>query len=252
MYPLIDHEHQIIFFYSPKCACTSIKIYYASICTCYKNLEITNIHRNIGPLKENEIIDIDQYTNYKKLWIARNPYDRLVSGFLYLLNNFVTYVYRTLPDQKFAGWFGKRYMKNQDINKSYQQIIEYKNHPSFRNFVKILLTIDIKTANKHISLQSLPYFCHVLNKSNFDEIVNIRYLNDRLHKLNEELGVSGNITISNITHFNDDTTHICDVNIIEYTKQHNKTYPRYQYFYDNEIKADVDKIYHEDFLFIDF
>lgn len=72
MYFLVDKKKKIIFGWSAKCGCTHVKKmwYYLN------NIEVGNLHRNTYQSLPD---DVSEYTI---LIFTRNPYKRLVSGFL--------------------------------------------------------------------------------------------------------------------------------------------------------------------------
>jgi len=76
MFYLIDDNHKVIFGWSAKCACSHVK----RIFWFLQNNNIENpIHSISGYQKLPEDIDIENYTT---IIFIRNPYKRLVSGFL--------------------------------------------------------------------------------------------------------------------------------------------------------------------------
>lgn len=75
MYYLVDKKNKIIFGWSPKCGCSFVKnLFYFLTDTMRKNGEIHGPHSR-HPLPKN-------HNEYKTIIIVRNPYERLVSGFL--------------------------------------------------------------------------------------------------------------------------------------------------------------------------
>jgi hypothetical protein len=90
MYYLVDNLHKVILCWSPKCGCSHIKYLYTFIQTNKKNNEIQNTSFCKLP------VDIENYTT---IVIIRNPYKRIVSGFLekYMLGGEFRHLYETLP-----------------------------------------------------------------------------------------------------------------------------------------------------------
>lgn len=85
MFFLINEEKKIIFGYSPKCGCTKIKMYfnyYSGLCD-YSflnydlpyNFKIPHNFNTYNGLPEN-------HSEYKIILFIRNPYKRIVSGFI--------------------------------------------------------------------------------------------------------------------------------------------------------------------------
>jgi hypothetical protein len=115
MYFLDDKERKIAIGWSAKCGCTHIKkIFYY-----FQNNKIDNsVHRK----EEYEKINIEFDPDYIIILIIRNPYERLISGFLNKYHNNSGY---------------KRYLwkKNKEL--------------TFKNFVEELCTDNFKILNKH-------------------------------------------------------------------------------------------------------
>ena len=76
MYFLIDELRKIIFGWSPKCGCTHIKKIYKYLTE--QILVQNNVH-DASDYKNELPANIEQYTS---IIIIRNPYERIVSGFL--------------------------------------------------------------------------------------------------------------------------------------------------------------------------
>jgi len=99
---IIIHDKKLIFFWSPKCGCTTLK----SILVIYFNIENTikykHVHCNeelgikINKRNKNKI---DIYKNYDIVMLIRNPYKRLVSGFLnkYVSTEVLPPVFQHIP-----------------------------------------------------------------------------------------------------------------------------------------------------------
>ncbi|AVL94847.1 sulfotransferase [Moumouvirus australiensis] len=251
MFPLIDDNLKVIFFWSPKCACSSVKNYYISINKDkFKDKNISNVHAVVWC---HPFTDLDKYKDYKKILIVRDPYERAVSAFITMMGYFGWTQYTDLSDEKFVEWFWENYnRKNEqfkiinDVNKSREQVIAYKKNPSFRNFLNILDSTDINFMNEHLSPQSYNYFFPKIEKNSFDSIVNIKDLNNWLKSFNKQHNIEGEIKNINQVPYNGLNDKMCDINIVEYFKKQ-IGYPNWIYFYDKEIKEKVEKIYASDF-----
>ncbi len=79
MHFLIDKNKKIVFGWSAKCGCSHIKTLFLFL-TRNKIYDIEDIHRECKYLGINEIIN--NINDYTIIIISRNPYDRLISGFL--------------------------------------------------------------------------------------------------------------------------------------------------------------------------
>jgi hypothetical protein len=76
MYFLVDNNHKVIFGWSAKCGCSHIKRIFFFLQTGEITNNLITIHNNPKDSLPN---DIDNYTT---IIITRNPYKRIVSGFL--------------------------------------------------------------------------------------------------------------------------------------------------------------------------
>ncbi len=79
MHFLIDKNKKIVFGWSAKCGCSHIKTLFLFL-TRNKIYNIEDIHKECKYLGINDIIN--DINNYTFIIISRNPYDRLISGFL--------------------------------------------------------------------------------------------------------------------------------------------------------------------------
>jgi len=82
---MIDTENRVIFIWNAKCGCTFLKkLFFAYL--GFENYARKNVHKLNKTKWLHSPLPYD-YQNYKIFLFCRNPYDRLVSGFL---NKFVT------------------------------------------------------------------------------------------------------------------------------------------------------------------
>ena len=113
MYFLIDHKLKIIFGWSAKCGCSHVKKLFWYLKT---NDENHKIHTN----KDISNLPID-INNYITIIISRNPYERIISGFL------------------------EKYNENGNLRKKLWK----HNEITFSKFVSELLKNDWKMIDKH-------------------------------------------------------------------------------------------------------
>ena len=76
MFYLIDNKNKIIFGWSAKCGCSHIKHLFNFLSNNKEN--VNNIHKNINVYR----VLPNNIENYITIIISRNPYKRIVSGFL--------------------------------------------------------------------------------------------------------------------------------------------------------------------------
>ena len=93
MFPLYDDENKKIFFWFFKCGCTYIRnIYYNNYLKLNYKKDTIDI---ISFLNRYKKIDEQKLLEYKKIFICRNPYSRIVSCFIdkYIDGNF-SYIFK--------------------------------------------------------------------------------------------------------------------------------------------------------------
>jgi hypothetical protein len=87
MFQLVCHEHRYIIYWSPKCACTTMRALFIHLNGDRDRLHTVNTVQ----------LDAKTAQGYFKIAVVRNPYDRIVSSFV---NKAV--VFRALNDDVFA------------------------------------------------------------------------------------------------------------------------------------------------------
>ena len=83
MYPIVLHEYGIIVLWSAKSACSSIKKTLLTVLKIDVD-DVDDIHDFFG-YADTEYSDIDlesPYDEYKVIMVIRNPYDRILSGYV--------------------------------------------------------------------------------------------------------------------------------------------------------------------------
>lgn len=216
---LVDDKKKIIFGWSPKCGCTHIKKIFLYLYKNEINLE-ANCHPKCAIYNKNLPDNIHHYTT---IIICRNPYKRLISGFL----------------DKYNSVNGKlRHLWKHD-------------RLTFREFIEELIIKNWNVIDKHhFEPQTSDDFKeHILNSKKlkiFDiENIDYGYIENLYNKkipnilLNEK-----GVHIRKKYEMNIKTS-ICDVNIDDYY-EHNV---EIKYFYDDNIKNKIYGFYKEDFLF---
>lgn len=216
---LVDEKKKIIFGWSPKCGCTHIKKIFLYLYKNEINLE-ANCHPKCAIYNKKLPNNIHNYTT---IIICRNPYKRLISGFL----------------DKYNSTNGKlRHLWKHD-------------ELTFREFVKELIMKNWNVIDKHhFEPQTSDDFKeYVLNSKElriFDiEDINYGYIENLYDKkipdilLNEK-----GVHIRKKYEINVKTS-ICDVNIDKYYECNVDI----ECFYDDHIKNVIREFYKEDFLF---
>lgn len=216
---LINDEKKIIFEYSPKSNCTVIcKMFFEYINLLETAIKYSSWIHNY----EQQIYNPKQYIKnnipYIKIKFIRNPYDRVVSGYLHVMS---TKIYDILPKQY-------RNMSFLDFLKSYHALknITYADHftPQFQKH-------GIDFFNEVIKIENLHNEVERINKK-----YNLQ-LNSKFSSKHWKLKKSNNKLIENygIKKWNEVKKDI-----------DNNSLPIYKSFYNKEIQQLVDKIYHKD------
>lgn len=217
MFFLVDNNKKIIFGWSAKCGCSHIKYIYWFLQTDNTTTEIhTKLDKNILPK------DIENYTT---LIFSRNPYNRIVSGFLDKYKKTGEYrhywKYPTLTFSQFVDELVKSNWKI--INKHH---FTPQTSEDFNG--KILLSKIIKFYD--ISNIDYQYIEQLYNKKIPECIINKKYGHER------KLHININECFDK---------YVYDLNIDEYIDYNIDI----KYFYNEEIKEKVFNFYINDFNF---
>lgn len=227
---LVDLNNKIIYFWSPKCACTTIRTWCTKrILTDY---DIDRIHdldslpSLINPkykdiydtFVSNDIINIEVFRSFKKILFYRDPFERMVS--LYL----------------------DKLVYNDHLHEYFKIIHPNINIDSltFKDFCD-LLSVSKNLGELHFVDQNDPSI-------SYDVVYNINNLNDTLKYLND-------VYYSHMPHENDslnvnvtqnDST-INNLYLIQSKELKNKPrFYNYKNFYNSDIAKSVSSIYHND------
>lgn len=213
----VDTNNKIIFGWSAKCACSHIK-------TIYWFLQTNNTTNVIHtPIDSNDLpIDIENYTT---LIFIRNPYKRIISGFL----------------DKYR------------IGGQYRYLWKHSN-VSFSRFVDELVKNEWIIIDKHhFTPQTTEHFdIKILRSKNvkfYDiEKIDYSYIENIYNKkipeciMNKKFGHERSNGIINLESLNE---YIYDLNIDEYVNFNINI----KYFYNEDLKKKIFEFYKKDFIF---
>ena len=225
MWFLIDEKKKVIFGWSAKCGCSHIKKIYWFL----QGVEKTNIHGD----SYQRLPDETKMKNYTTIIFSRNPYKRIVSGFLdkYKIGgefrnnwkeNNITFI-----------TFIEKLIKNKDI-------LEKKNwnETDFDHFTP--QTSQVFEKNKILSSKCIQFFdIENINYSYLEElynkkipkiIIDFQFGHERSNRINK------NIIINKPVY---------NLNMDEYSNNKVET----QYFYNKELKEKIFHFYKNDFIF---
>lgn len=234
--PLFHREFPIIFFWNPKCGCTTlVKWFYFQIGIldqANKYSEWIHTYReNVYELQPNHKINLrNELLNLKKntYKVIRNPYKRAVSSYIAAL---------AMPE----------IMRQIAPN--------IKEGLSFRQFLYRIEEIGVKreVINSHVAQQ------YVDGEELFvQNYINLENLNSELRKLESKYKLlQSPLDVLTQSHHHVaqkmNTTvkeSFADVNLYSYIR--NSTLPPYQNFYDAETKRLVFELYEQDFIMLGF
>jgi len=208
-----DLINKVLFGWSAKCGCTHVKKIYTFL-SSYEKHKI---------LLESENIDdsLFDFTQYKIFIVIRNPYERLVSGFL--------------DKYKTTGQCNAFWNKNTSL--------------TFRNFVNELIKCDFKMVEEHhFTPQLSEEWCDSM-KNNKDLIVYDIYEID-YDKLEKLYNTKIPFEIRNNKHNENKNREIIDYPIYDLPLQEYENKKPFTYcFYDDDIRAKVESFYKYDFEF---
>lgn len=218
MFFLVDKKNNIIFGWSAKCGCTHIKsIYYYLQNGTSKGKESIHKLTNYNKLSDDIIKSIENYTI---IIICRNPYKRLVSGFLdkYKLNGEYRRMWKdkSLKFNQFVDTLGnwkyidKHHFTPQTSEDFTDKIINSKNIKCF----------DIENVDYN-------YIEKLYNKKIPKELINFK--GNHVRKNNKK----------------ELNQHVFDLNMEDYYDYKIET----KFFYNDELKKKVFEFYKNDFLF---
>ena len=218
---IILEKKKIIIFWSPKCGCSSLKV----ILCNYLNIDFSknkHVHKNktlkkmIDKLPKN----INYYKDYDILWLIRNPYERLVSGFL---NKYINTQYKIPKNcNNFKDFCKILYNNSKKINKHH-----FENQTVHNNAWNFLNKLD-KSKIKYIETSQVNEISKILN-------ININFV----HKNNSK---QQNKTITNSKINELWLKTFKEVKTLKKQKKIN-----YSDFYNDELKKLVHKIYKNNF-----
>jgi hypothetical protein len=206
---LVDEKRRVVFGWSAKCGCTFVKRYFFYLTQgIVKSQAIVHNHSSHQFL--------DKHKKYTKILFIRNPYKRLVSGFL------------------------EKYAKRQ-ITLPIKDL-------TFRKFVDELDQNKLKNIERH---HFTPQFSEGFKEDiKFDKVYDIENIDyDYINKIYGK-EVNNIETMSHITHstnYNYDAKEKAyDMTLDELEKLDKK--PNYLCFFDNDIERKMHKFYNTDFI----
>jgi hypothetical protein len=215
MFFLIDDKNKIIFGWSAKCGCSHIK-------SIFWFLQNNNINNKIHTIKEDNSLPND-IENYTTIVISRNPYKRIISGFL------------------------------DKYNKQNGQLRKFWKYDTitFSMFIDELLNKTWKMVDyHHFTPQTSQKFNMKLLKSKYIKFYDIEnidydYIENLYNKKIPEIVLNKKYGHERKIYDNNFNKYVYDIDMDEYYFFNVDM----KYFYNEEIKNKVYNFYKNDFIF---
>jgi hypothetical protein len=234
---LVDDKQKIIFGWSAKCGCTHIKKIFL-----YLYDDVINLEKNCHPTSAKYVSKLpNDIQNYTTIIVSRNPYKRLVSGFLDKYNAHGKYRHKWTHQKLSFNMFINELIKNkQNINGPTKTNKNMNKHARHNKII-----ID----DHHFGLQTLEYFDEIILKSkkiNVYDISNINYeyieslYNKKIPDILMNKGPHARKCYDNTINYP-----VYDLHIDDYYNFNINI----QYFYSDELKQKIFDFYKNDFIF---
>lgn len=219
MHFVVLHDAKIIIFWSAKCGATSLKFILLKYLGDTQTVGHTHQKFNKYNL-QNKQPDLDRVKNYKLVVLLRNPYDRLVSGFI---NKYVNGEYQT---PKNIGNFAD-FVNTMSNNKQIMNNVHFVPQTSGPGWELLK-----KLGNPPIDL--------LLETHQVNEIAKLLGL--EMESVHRNKTKKTNLPLTDVSQlFN---LNLDDLRKINRTQSYNTSQ-----FFNKKLQADADKIYHNDLEF---
>lgn len=220
-----------LIFWTPKCACTSLL-------NIINQINGTKHERYAkGLFKRVELNNVNLVANYKKIFLMRNPYHRLLSAFI---NKFIYH-----PQIGFLDTFTK-------LEGFSQNLIIREKHNFFENNMYNGITFNefVDLISKYYNINDHWNYQKKFNMT-FDYIVHVENLEEELKNVFRELGISTDFMIpcENKSTYIDNCIDIdlSDVKSVDIIKNHMNDIKKTN-FLNTSNKEKIYKTYRTDFL----
>lgn len=227
MFFIVNHKHKVLIGWSPKCGCTTIKEYYLEAIGIKRKNKVEvhhdpdvqqHVHHSV--LKKQDLNKLDKY---RKVLLIRNPYKRVISGYLQRI-----VMNKTLYDTRFRE---KDYANDGKIN-------------TFNKFIDTMLNNRKHVEDNHHFDQQCTHNYNVFQnrKWKWDFVMDLDNLDSDIVKLNKMLNTSVKLNEMNkVKHTEIHVEKAYDLTIKQLLALDGM--PSYESFFNEQIINKIGKIY---------
>ena len=233
---LVDEINKIVWICSHKCGISTLSTFLLNLYG-YSTNDTYNVKKlsDLGYCNKKE-----EYKDYYKILVIRNPYEKFISGLLEDIQNNSCFKKIDISFYQFCLFLKKVYNKsNVDYyEKNNKNIhVDYfftKNTPFVNKLLNHLSSIKSKI---NCDLEYIDF--------KLDKIIEVKQLSQCLNEIKKKFNIDVPFSICNPKNYKNVNYSIIDMNICEIAR--GADYPSYTYFYNEEIKQIIRLIYDEDF-----
>ncbi len=217
MYFLVDNDRKVLFGWSAKCGCSHIK-------NIFHFLQTNNLDNTLNTKEEYCSLPND-IENYTTIIVCRNPYERIVSGFLdkYRKNGEFRFLWK-YPVINFSKFVDEVTKDNREVIEKHHFVPQTKEEFD----KKILLSKSIKLYD--ISNIDYKYIENLYNKKIPDYVIKKKYGHEREFQIKKKVCINKYVYDLDLDSYADNKVDI-------------------KYFYNKEIKNKIFNYFIEDFNF---
>ncbi len=231
---LLHEENRFVFWFRPRCGSTTLtRWFFENLGVKFTGFSISGYRVEWFDERRDRLTKFldEEYDNLHKFVVVRNPYDRAVSSYLHVVNN---------PAD--SQWVVVKPKLDHPME---------KHDLTFREFARFLFKEDMDHAHTIWRRQS-ALSCW---KRGVNDIVTLKEMNQYLQKMNQRFGLQmprldNSVTVADFDESNETRSSWADVPFKELLRFKEKTrfrkFPRYEDFYDKELRDGVSGLYEED------